>query len=235
MTDCVQSTRPAAPCKPFFAMVPTDVATDPRLIDRDRTLLAHLISYAWGGKATCNPGNRRLAGELGCCPRTVQLSLGRLERAVRIRRESVTVLDADGRPTTSRTIVLVWREADCAPPAQSDGHPPAQRPAPESRGKRETRTAPAGSGSPGPGKRWGGPPLMPTPPRYRPPAPLPVDALDLEQVADLLARPADDPFRRLAETMKTRHAAAAGPPGAGGLLDVRICPAGPAPGRAALA
>jgi hypothetical protein len=92
-----------------------------------------------------------------------------------------------------------------------------------------------GSGSPGPGSRWGGPPPLPTPPRYRPPAPVAVDALDLEQVADLLARPAADPFRRLAETMKSRLVPPAAPPGAGGLLGIRICPAGPAPGRVPLA
>jgi hypothetical protein len=102
---------PSPPGRPFAAL-PHDLRKDPRLRRRDKAklLAAALLEYA-RGKTSCWPSNRRLADDLGCGERTVQLALGALRDAGWVRVEH-------GADTpTGRLLVLVWREMDCAPPA----------------------------------------------------------------------------------------------------------------------
>lgn len=139
----VPSTRP-------FAALPHDLRKDPNLRGRDKAILlaAALLEYA-RGKPSCFPSNRRLAEDLGCCPRTVQLALAALKRAGWIRVE----LGTD--TPTGRRIVLAWREADCAPSSTPVACHPAQSRSPELRREGEERSpepaATPTSGSPPPG------------------------------------------------------------------------------------
>src|SRR4051812_15185070 len=87
-----------------FAALPHDLRKDPALRGHDKAklLAAALLEYA-RDKPSCFPSNRRLAEDLGCSPRTVQLALAALQRAGWIRVEQ----GGDGR-----RIWLTWREAD---------------------------------------------------------------------------------------------------------------------------
>jgi hypothetical protein len=120
--------RPSAPASAPFAALPHDLRKDPQLRGQDKAVLlaAALLEYA-RGKASAWPSNRRLAEDLGCSPRTVQVALAALRRAGWVRVE----LGAD--TPTGRRIVLVWREADCAPSPRPIASHPAQHVAPGER------------------------------------------------------------------------------------------------------
>jgi hypothetical protein len=93
---------PTVPATRPFAALPHDLRKDPQLRGRDKAplLAAALLEYA-RDKTSCFPSNRRLAEDLGCCARTVQLALADLRRAGWVRVE----LGAD--TPTARRIVLV--------------------------------------------------------------------------------------------------------------------------------
>src|SRR3954471_11635759 len=114
----------ASGCRPFAAL-PHDLRKDPALRGHDKAILlaAALLEYA-RDKPSCWPSNRRLAEDLGCSPRTVQLALAALRSAGWVRVE----MGADS--PTGRRIWLAWREADCAPPPKSDVAPPLKPAAP---------------------------------------------------------------------------------------------------------
>jgi hypothetical protein len=142
------SSAPApAPTSGPFAALPHALRKDPRLRGRDKAVLlaAALLEYA-RGKPSCWPGNRRLADDLACCPRTVQLALKALQAAGWVR------VELGGGTPTGRRIVLAWREADCAPPATSVAPPPPVSVAPEGRreGERQRPSSAAGCESPPP-------------------------------------------------------------------------------------
>jgi Helix-turn-helix domain len=149
-TDCTRPTS-ARKSRPFAAL-PHELRKDPALRGKDKAILlaAALLEYA-RDKPSCWPSNARLALDLGCCPRTVQLALRDLQRAGWVRVE----LGADN--PTGRLIVLVWREADCAPPSPPVARPPATPVARECRSEGEEKrpesaramsgpTPPAGEG-----------------------------------------------------------------------------------------
>src|SRR3954453_17161230 len=130
----------ASGCRPFSAL-PHALRKDPALRSHDKAILlaAALLEYA-RDKPSCWPSNRRLAQDLGCSSRTVQLALAALREAGWIRVEH----GVDGR-----RIWLAWREADRAPstsPIAPDG---AQAVAPELRreGEKERSISP-GTGNP---------------------------------------------------------------------------------------
>jgi hypothetical protein len=124
-----------------FAALPHALRKDPRLKGHDKAILlaAALLEYARAG-ASCFPSNRRLADDLGCAPRTVQLALAALKRTGWVRVE----LGAD--TPTGRRIVLVWREADCAPSPPPVARPGAQPVAPEGRMRENEERPGVGSG-----------------------------------------------------------------------------------------
>src|SRR5437763_4721 len=101
-----------------FAALPHALRRDPALRGHDKAVLlaAALLEYA-RGKPSCWVSNRRLAEDLGCTPRTIQLALAALRGAGWVRVE----LGTD--TPTGRRLVLVWREADCAPPSLPVAHP----------------------------------------------------------------------------------------------------------------
>jgi hypothetical protein len=136
---------PTVPATRPFAALPHDLREDPALRGRDKAplLAAALLEYA-RGKTSCWPSNRRLAEDLGCSPRTVQLALADLRRAGWVRVE----LGAD--TPTGRRIVLMWREADCAPSPAPVAPPQAPAVAPEVRRGREGDRPGGGSGREGP-------------------------------------------------------------------------------------
>jgi hypothetical protein len=117
---------------PFFSMLPHDLRKDPDLKGHDKAILlaAALLEYA-RKKASCWPSNRTLAEDLGCCVRTVQLALRALQAAGWIRIE----YGADN--PTGRLIILVWREAHCAPSRGPIAPPPAAPVAPEAAHQKE--------------------------------------------------------------------------------------------------
>src|SRR3954452_6611953 len=125
----------ASGCRPFAAL-PHDLRKDPALRGHDKAILlaAALLEYA-RDKPSCWPSNRRLAEDLGCSPRTVQLALAALREAGWIRME----LGAD--VPTGRRLVLTWREIDCAPSPLPVAPHPAQSVAPEWR-QRENQDPP---------------------------------------------------------------------------------------------
>src|SRR3954464_583506 len=114
----------ASGCRPFAAL-PHDLRKDPALRGHDKAILlaAVLLEYA-RDKPSCFPSNRRLAEDLACSPRTVQLALAALQRAGWIRVEQ----EGEGR-----RIWLTWREADCAPAPKPVAPDWAQAVAPELR------------------------------------------------------------------------------------------------------
>src|SRR4051812_44222961 len=124
-----------------FAALPHDLRKDPALRGHDKAILlaAALLEYA-RDKPSCWPSNRRLAEDLGCSSRTVQLALAALRNAGWIRVEH----GADGR-----RIWLTWREADCAPSPKPVALDRAQAVAPELRreGEKERPIGP-GTGNP---------------------------------------------------------------------------------------
>ena len=100
---------PLAPCKSLpFAALPHELRRDRRLNTRAVVAAAALLEYA-RDKADCWVGNARLASDMGCTRRTVQIGLW--------AAGWIAVQD-DGNPT-GRRIVLTWRrEADCTPPVK---------------------------------------------------------------------------------------------------------------------
>jgi Helix-turn-helix domain len=149
-TDCTRPTS-ARKSRPFAAL-PHELRKDPALRGKDKAILlaAALLEYA-RDKPSCWPSNARLAMDLGCCPRTVQLALRDLQRAGWVRVE----LGADN--PTGRLIILVWREADCAPPSPPVARPPmtpvarecrseGEEKRPESAAGHESPPPPAGDG-----------------------------------------------------------------------------------------
>jgi hypothetical protein len=125
--------RPGQSTARPFAALPHDLIADGRLKATDVRLAGIVMRYA-RAKATCWPSVKTLASDLGRCERTVQLALKRLREAGWIGSRP------DPNPT-GRVLILLWREARCAPPAQrpySQGLPRANAIAPESE-KREER------------------------------------------------------------------------------------------------
>lgn len=196
-----RSTRPAQP-RPFAA-VPHDLAADLRLKPLDVRLAAVLLRYA-RAKASCWPGVKALAADVGRCERTVQYSLKRLAAVGWIE------FAPDPNPT-GRLIVLTWRKPVAPPRCNSRTDEPAskaQAVAPECRtGDKEK---PSALGLEGP------PPAKQEPERPSTHAEL---ALEYESLG-WLAKPPGDPLRALAERSLQRTlerpAGEPGKPRAGG-------------------
>src|SRR4051812_23074360 len=131
----------ASGCRPFAAL-PHDLRKDPALRGHDKAILlaAALLEYA-RDKPSCWPSNRRLAEDLGCSTRTVQLALAALRDSGWIRAEQ----GGEGR-----RIFLVWREADCAPSPKPVALDRAQAIAPELKKEGEAKR-PGSGGSTHPG------------------------------------------------------------------------------------
>jgi hypothetical protein len=126
------SRRPGHSTARPFAALPHDLIADKRLKATDVRLAGVILRYA-RAKASCWPAVKTLAADLGRCERTVQLALKRLREAGWIGSRP------DPNPT-GRVLILLWREARCAPPAQrpySQGLPRANAVAPESEKGRE--------------------------------------------------------------------------------------------------
>lgn len=120
-------------CAPFAAL-PHALRKDPRLSDKAVLLAAALLEYA-RNKTFCWPSNQRLAQDLRCSPRTVQLALAQLKVAGWVRIE----LGAEN--PTGRLIRLAWREGPCASPPLPVAPPPVPRVAPEEDRERERNPA----------------------------------------------------------------------------------------------
>jgi hypothetical protein len=121
-----------------FSAVPHELRKDPRLRPRLKTRLvtvvAALLEYA-RDKAWCNPTNRTLAADCGCCPRTVQLALADLRDTGWLRIE---------QGPGGRVIWLTWREA----PPRNDVHVPPRN---GSRDPAQRAPSPPRNGLPNPG------------------------------------------------------------------------------------
>lgn len=110
-----------------FAPIPNEAYEDRRITSHDRDLLAWLLRYA-RRKSSCWASVARLGSDVGRSVRSVQYSLRRLEAAG-------WIFTRPAQNATGREIVLAWREF-APPPVQapySQGLPPKQRFAPESR------------------------------------------------------------------------------------------------------
>jgi hypothetical protein len=86
-----------------FAALPHQLRRDPRLNPRAVVLAAALLEYA-RDEASCWPSNARLAADMRCGPRTVQIALAALRDA-----GWIAVEPADHQ--TGRVIRLLWRSA----------------------------------------------------------------------------------------------------------------------------
>lgn len=115
-TTTVRADRPLVNPLPFAA-VPHALVLDRRLIGTDVRLAALLLRFG-GGRDRCWPSVATLARELGCCERTVQYALRRLQRAGWLRSE------AAGNPT-GRVLVFCWLEG-CKPPRAGGCKPYSQ-------------------------------------------------------------------------------------------------------------
>lgn len=224
MLSTVHSTRTHVDRKAFFTQVPDALAEDPRLKTRDVTTVMGILRFA-RAKSWASMGNATLASMGRCTPRTIQLSLARLEAAGWIRRVET---EAEIGSVTRRLIYLVWREsaANCAPPAPTIAPPPLKPIAPEpDTQENQTRTAGEALNGPRPDPQTST--LAPSPPRtpskaparpvtprsaclpryptYRKADPMPADP---ELFRDWLSKPVGDPLRLMAERTlagKARH------------------------------
>src|SRR3954468_218709 len=89
MTDCFTVRPGIPPGKPLpFSAVPHALRRDPKLIDHPRAIIlaATLLEYC-RDKPSCYPSNRRLAEDMGVCPRTIQNALAALRDANWIKIE----------------------------------------------------------------------------------------------------------------------------------------------------
>ena len=100
-----------------FAIIPHDVAADPRLSPTDLRVLAALLYYA-RQDPSCYPSDASLAARVHRHPGTVRRCLKRLEDLGYIRREFVQATPAN---PTGRTIYLVFTDPDWPRPAEGRG------------------------------------------------------------------------------------------------------------------
>ena len=110
--------------RPPFAMVPHDIAADPRLSAIDLRVLAALLYYA-RQDPSCRPSDASLGERVHKHPSTIRRSLHRLEELGYIRRSFFPASPAN---PTGRTIYLNFTSPDWPRPASgccTQAQPPA--------------------------------------------------------------------------------------------------------------
>jgi hypothetical protein len=126
-----------------FAALPHELRRDPRLNPRAVVLAATLLEYA-RQRATCWPSNARLASDMRCSARTVQVALAALRAAGWI------TIDAGPDITCGRVICLSWREGNCAPPVKEPAPGGVKETSPEWKKEGEEQRPGPGPGQEGP-------------------------------------------------------------------------------------
>ncbi len=182
--------------QPTYSPIPHELIEDRRLIGTDVRLVGVILKYA-RAKAEAWPAVATLARDLGCCPRTVQYSLRRLEAA-----GWIATREADNR--TGRVLVLTWRAQVVAPPPvqpYSQGLPKAVAPQWKNQGKEKVSAPPPEPRGPADTRR------------RAPDRPLSPDQA-MAQYADCgwLDLPASHPLRRIAEKRLAELMGGAGGP-----------------------
>lgn len=98
----------------------------------DERVLTHLLRFRDRLKFSCWTSKATLAAKMGCSPRTVQRSFGRLSRAGVIAQQRLTVPDPDDpRNRTGWRIVFPWLAPDGFPPGTGPGGETLLSPPPE--------------------------------------------------------------------------------------------------------
>lgn len=211
--SALRAFRPNSPriTRPY-SQVLHEIIRDPNLEDRDVRLVCLLLEYA-KDRAHCWPSVKRLADDLRCSERSVQLALRRLASAGWVE----TMPDSN---PTGRVIILKWRctsstakppgATSCAPLVQTSVVQPVHGVAPElDQGGREQegrlsleRQNTEPSPQPKPQATTQGRPSA-TGQRPKPPATTKAKPMDADEMVatfgDWLSRPAGDSLRLMAE------------------------------------